>query len=646
MLLPLGRPTKLDLSFIHLLFIINYTDDPQLVQDKIICAFQNLQVDYLFEGLIQFWAPVSGCGRQLLTTSDQPYALATLYNDVGKYRLCCLKYRYSVDVMNNIGVLEEDVGIISDGAAGRAFRNQTPELLPDLKVASPCPLVSPALACGLSCCVMLPVFYPAQSCCIGVVECSTCSSVKFLQVFNQLNSALEKEGLKTFHARDHMPYKVHSLNLELTNILDMCEYFMPMKQTIPGLEHAKNEIDDALKIILHSHGLAYADVWIAYKDENHVSLSSLEYNQTKTVIGIKLTDYYSVILDEEVFKWTDYYLNFYDEDSEWREPQFTDYDNACYRLPLKMGEGLIGKTFQNYEPYFLEDIVELSDDESLLKLVTSFFDCSWFVIYLRSTKTGDLDYLFEFFWRKGQDNVILLESLLLSLERYLPSFKFESGVELGDEIDIIVDVSNSKISENRYIKIFKRNRRSLKRGRQSKVEECSTPSKPRGKTTPIELSREQIESQFGQTQEKAAKKLKVHLSTLKRKCTKLGIKWKGKDFVEENQSETNEEEDNGGAIQDNIREASLDENMVTIKAEYAGEVTMFAQPISSATSKAMEKEIVKRYELDPATRYKLQYLDVENNEWILFTCDENITLFQKDKRNVRLRLLTRDPSHT
>ena len=127
---------------------------------------------------------------------------------------------------------------------------------------------------------------------------------------------------------------------------------------------------------------------------------------------------------------------------------------------------------------------------------------------------------------------------------------------------------------------------------------------------------------------------------MKRKCTKLGIKWQGKDFAEKNQSDTNEEEDNEGAIQDNTGEASLDKNMVTIKAEYEGDVIMFTHPISSATSKAMEKEIVKRYELDPATRYKLKYLDVENNEWILFTCDEDVTLFQKDKRNVRLRLLT------
>ncbi|KAJ9555723.1 hypothetical protein OSB04_010337 [Centaurea solstitialis] len=657
-------------------------DDPQLIQDKIKCAFQDLQLDFFYRGLIQFWASVSVCGRRLLTTSDQPFILSTRYNDHGKYRLCCLNYTYCVDAMNNVGVVEDDVRMISDGAAVKAFLNGTPELLPDLKEWTP--LVSSAIECGLASCVMLPVFDPAQSCCVGVVEACSSSSTDFLEVFNKLNTALEvrisfiefrlgffygyrmvrcimikrlydivemakgtgygpglllnrlckacskacrlrpvgKEGLKTFHAQEHLPYKR----------LDMCEHFMPMKQTIPALEHAKNEINDALKIIWHMHGLVFADVWIAYKDGNQVSLPFLEDGQANRVIRLKLTDYYSVILDDE-----DSGLGFV----------CRNYCNACYRLPLKMGEGLIGKTFQNYKPYFIEDILELCDSESVLKLLSGFCSCSCFVIYLWSTKTSDLDYVFEFFWKSSRDNVIMLESLLLTFKRYLPSFKIKSGLELGDEIDIL-DVGNSKGSENRYIKIFHRNKVSLKRGRQSKVEECLTPSKARGKTTPIELSREQIESQFGQTQEKAAKKLNgddnlllskytFHVSTLKRKCKKEGIKlWQGKDHVEENQSDTYEEEDNRGAIRDNTREASLDKNMVTIKAEYAGDVIMFSHPISSATSKAMEKEIVKRYELDPDTRYKLQYLDVENNEWILFTCDENVTLFQKDKRNVRL----------
>ncbi|KAI3707113.1 hypothetical protein L6452_25341 [Arctium lappa] len=215
-------------------------DDPEPIPDKIRCAFQNLHVFVFSKGLIQFWAPPkSASGRQLLTTADQPFILATLHGDEDKYRLCSLKYQYCVDNPNPGGVEEdEDVRIIRDGAAGRAFLNQTPELLfLDLKVAAGSPLVSSALESGLRCCVMFPVFDPSQSscCCVGVVECSTRLPYELIGVFNKLNTALEKEGLKTFHVRDRLPYK-----------------------TMRGWKHVKNEIDEALKIISHTHGLDLA----------------------------------------------------------------------------------------------------------------------------------------------------------------------------------------------------------------------------------------------------------------------------------------------------------------------------------------------------------------------------------------------------
>ncbi|KAJ9555925.1 hypothetical protein OSB04_010539 [Centaurea solstitialis] len=59
--------------------------------------------------------------------------------------------------------------------------------------------------------------------------------------------------------------------------------------------------------------------------------------------------------------------------------------------------------------------------------------------------------------------------------------RVEERRELGDEINIL-DVSNSIGSKNKYMKIFQR-KTSVKRGRNSKVEECSTPLKAKGKTS-------------------------------------------------------------------------------------------------------------------------------------------------------------------
>ncbi|KAJ9555722.1 hypothetical protein OSB04_010336 [Centaurea solstitialis] len=498
------------------------TDIAEPIQDKIRYAFQNLGMNVLFTVLIQFWAPVSVCGRRLLATSGQPFALfrregASDRRDQ-EHRLCSLKYKYDIDHVNNkVEVFEEDPTILTDGPPASAFRNRIPELVVNNSVHPKNPLESSASRCG-GCFCVVPVFDPSQSGeCVGVVECFTFFTADLIHAFSKLNIALEDQGLKAFDAHDHLPYK------------PTC-----------GLQNAKDELDKALKIISKAHGLPLSQVWIPNQDA-----------WTKQILWLKLTGHIGrAFLD--------------DADLEGLE----DYDSAYYRLPMKMDDMFAGKTLENYEPLFIEKS-EYDHQHHL------FSNCDYLLlICLRSTKTGDLDYVFEFLWNEKQ-GVILLEPLLLTLERYLPSFKFASGKELGDEIDIL-DVDNSKGNENKYIKIFQQNKLSPKRWSQSKVEECFKPSKARGKTTLIELSREDIKSQFGQTMEEVAPKLDASVSTLKRKCKDEQGEDRSKRNVKHscnNQSYTNEEEDQGGASQDPsldiIRETLLDENILTIKAENA-----------------------------------------------------------------------------
>ena len=143
---------------------------PTLIQDKISCVFDNLEL----RGLVQFWAPIKTTtgGRWLLTTLDQPFAIAKEINGGKKYRSCSVRYRYNID-MNKLEA-EEDPTITSiNGAAARAFLNRMPELLPDLRVHRITPLESTAVQCGLFRSVFLPIFDPSESCCVGVVECTT-----------------------------------------------------------------------------------------------------------------------------------------------------------------------------------------------------------------------------------------------------------------------------------------------------------------------------------------------------------------------------------------------------------------------------------------------------------------------------------------
>ncbi|KAI3686907.1 hypothetical protein L1987_80597 [Smallanthus sonchifolius] len=120
-------------------------------------------------------------------------------------------------------------------------------------------------------------------------------------------------------------------------------------------------------------------------------------------------------------------LNFYDE------------------FDVSMGEGLVWKTLQTHRPHLCRNIYKLSDNRGVLALLSK-SKCASFVICLRSTHSGDVDYALEFFWPCSRNNLILLETLLLTLSKYLPSFKFASGEQLGDEL-FVVDVENSSLNK-------------------------------------------------------------------------------------------------------------------------------------------------------------------------------------------------------
>nr|XP_043626622.1 protein NLP4-like isoform X2 [Erigeron canadensis] len=311
------------------------------------------------KGVLQFWAPLkTSCGRLILSTSSQPFTFAYLNSLRHKYRLSSLNYRSTI--IDDYTEFQENPKIIT-GPPATAFLNRFPVVL-DLSVHQHDPLVRSALECGLTCSLLLPVFiHPSQtasSCCAGVVECSVKRSG--LVIFNQLKTALERVGLSVYHVQESRPYK-----------------------GIPGLKCATNEIEEALEIVCESHGLTLAQVWIPFEKENEMpsSSSSAENTRMKQKLVVKLIGYLDVSDDNRTLVIQNYY-------------------DTCDMLPLKLGEGLAGKTLQNYEPLFCQNLKELSDN-GLLGLLSANTKCSCFAICLRNVDTGDLDYAFEFLWPRN-----------------------------------------------------------------------------------------------------------------------------------------------------------------------------------------------------------------------------------------------------
>ncbi|PWA95770.1 NIN-like protein [Artemisia annua] len=207
----------------------------------------------------------------------------------------------------------------------------------------------------------------------------------------------------------------HKVHIELAPVLLMYKnvvrsrYNCWKQMTIPYLRHVSDEIEDALDIVCESRYLTLTQVWIAYENESH---SSLVDTQKKRTFALKLVGYCLGSDDEDLLF------------------SIKDYSNTCDTFPLEMGEGLAGKTLETYEAHFCKDINELSDN-GLLSSLPANNKCSCITICLRSIHSGDnVDYEFEFLWPQKRDYLILLESLLLTLNKCLPSFNFASGAYL------------------------------------------------------------------------------------------------------------------------------------------------------------------------------------------------------------------------
>ncbi|XP_076958504.1 protein NLP6-like [Bidens hawaiensis] len=377
-----------------LIRIINGTDGEEL-NLKLHSAFEGVKCFPFKTIIFQFWRPtVSDRGRPLLESfrnADAFPPLRLLY----KYRVCSTRYHYSLD--DGGGDVRRPDWIISGGPVIAAFLNHYPEVVLDMRALSGSPLVDVALECDLTCCVMLPVFYASSSECLGVVECSMKRPSLLLPVFNEMKRELEKVGMSIYHVQGSWPYTAISRDLE------------PVKV----------KTEKALKMACETHRLTIGQVWTLFGSGNdQMLLVNLGRYSTGSVSPIR---------------------DFYDK---------------LDAIPLKRGEGLLGKALQTYQPHLCRNICKLSDGRGLLALLSSDTKCASFVICLRSPHTGDRDYLFEFFWPRNRNHMILLETLLLTLNKYLPNFKLVSGKQLGDEL-LVVDADSSG-----YVKVSQGNEAS------------------------------------------------------------------------------------------------------------------------------------------------------------------------------------------
>ena len=192
-----------------------------------------------------------------------------------------------------------------------------------------------------------------------------------------------------------------------------------MKQVKNGIG---SQIKVALRNVCESHKLSLAQVWVPYDNKKW---------------ALKLSGHFGDSVEDCMI--------------------FKEYLDACDTVPLKFGEELVGKTLQDYKPRLCDTFFKLGRSNE--RMVWSGRDLGqrtkWRSFTICLIREPDEEYAFEFIWRNQSDSAKVLQELLITLKHNLPdsNFKYPSGYELGDELEI---------EETRYFKIFKGIRSSLR----------------------------------------------------------------------------------------------------------------------------------------------------------------------------------------
>ncbi|XP_022736358.1 protein NLP6-like isoform X2 [Durio zibethinus] len=359
--------------------------------------------------LAQVWAPVKCGGRYMLTTSGQPFVLDSHSNGLHQYRMVSLMYMFSVD-----GESDEQLGL-----PGRVFWKKLPEWTPNVQYYSirEYSRLDHALHYNVQGTLALPVFEPSRQSCVGVLELiMTSQKINYAPEVDKVCKALEAVNLKSSEILDHPSTQI-------------CN---------KSRQNALAEILEILSVICETYKLPLAQTWVACRHR-----SVLAYGG-----GLKksCTSFDGSCMGQVCMSTTD--VAFYVVDAH-----MWGFREACLEHHLQKGQGVVGRAFLSHNSCFCADITQFCKTEyPLVHYARMFGLTSCFAICLRSTYTGDDDYVLEFFLspaiadRNEQQN--LLGSILATMKRHFQCLKVASGAELAEDegsIEIIEASSDERL---------------------------------------------------------------------------------------------------------------------------------------------------------------------------------------------------------
>ncbi|KAJ0078663.1 hypothetical protein Patl1_22412 [Pistacia atlantica] len=342
--------------------------------------------------LAQVWVPIKHGDQYILSTSDQPYLLDQM---LAGYREVSRAYTFSTEVKP---------GSIH-GLPGRVFISKVPEWTSNVVYYNKDEYlrVTHAVNHAVRGSIALPVFeYPEMSCC-AVLELVT--------VKEKANFDLEMENVCN---------ALQAVNLRTTAPPCLLPQCISRNQRA-----ALAEITDVLRAVCHAHRLPMALTWIPcnYNEEAVDEIVKVRVREGNTSSVGK-----SVLCIEG----TACYVNVNDRDMQ-------GFVHACAEHYLEEGQGIAGKALQSNHPFFVPDVKSYDISEyPLVHHARKFGLNAAVAIRLRSTYTGDDDYILEFFlpvnMKGSSEQQLLLNNLSGTMQRICKSLRtVTEGEVVGNE---------------------------------------------------------------------------------------------------------------------------------------------------------------------------------------------------------------------